>query len=326
MTDIVAARGRSRAVRLRPTREAALVLALLVVGSAFAAASPAFLTASNLVQTLRAGVELAIVSAGMTLVIVMGGIDVSVGGIFAVSAILIGRSFQLGLPTAVVAAVGLSTGALLGAWNGFLCARLKLPPIIATLGSSYLFSAAMYLAIGGAWISGLPRTLSPLVNGSVGPIPAALVVIAAVYALLFVVLRTVPFGRHVQAIGCSPSAASLAGVDVTRVTIATYALLGSLAGFAALLYVARLRNVEINIGASLALESIAATILGGASIRGGSGSLTGTLLGVVFIRIVQNGLVLVGISSLWEPAIIGTLLLTVLVAEGLHGGRPARAT
>src|SRR5690349_23789862 len=150
------------------TRELVLFAAILIVGAGFSLASPYFLTVVNLVQTLRAGLELAIVSGGMTLVIIMGGIDVSVGGILAVSAIIIGKAYQAGLPAFAVAPIGLFTGTMLGAFNGVLTAKLKVPPIVATLGSMYVFSAIMFLVIGGAWIAGLPGTLSPLVNGTVG--------------------------------------------------------------------------------------------------------------------------------------------------------------
>ena len=307
------------------SREIALIAAIVVVGAVFSLASPYFLSVNNLVQTLRAGLELAIVSAGMTLVIIMGGIDVSVGGILAVSAIVIGKAYQAGLPVYAVAPIGLLTGTALGAWNGFLTAKLKVPPIVATLGSMYVFSAIMFLVIGGAWIAGLPGTLSPLVNGSVGFVPASAIVIFVVYAGCWVLLRQLPFGRHIYAIGCNEQSARLVGINVDRTKIATYAILGFLAGLAALLYVARMRNVEINIGTSIALEAIAATILGGTNIRGGVGSLLGTLLGVVFIRIMQNGLVLVGISSLWETVIIGSLLIVVLTADSIGNRNSPRA-
>ncbi len=317
MTAVTDPRPTFRLVSPTATREIALLATIVAVGAVFSLASPYFLTVSNLVQTLRAGLELAIVSGGMTLVIIMGGIDVSVGGILAVSAIIIGKAYQAGLPAFAVAPIGLFTGTVLGAFNGVLTAKLKVPPIVATLGSMYVFSAIMFLVIGGAWIAGLPGTLSPLVNGTVGFVPASAIVILAVYLACWVVLRRLPFGRHIYAIGCNEQSARLVGINVDRTKIATYAMLGFLTGLAALLYVARMRNVEINIGTSIAFEAIAATILGGTSIRGGVGSLLGTLLGVVFIRIMQNGLVLVGISSLWETVIIGGLLVIVLTADAL---------
>ena len=307
-----------RLTSLTATREMILLCAILLVGAAFSFASPYFLTPINLIQTLRAALELAIVSAGMTLVIIMGGIDVSVGGILAVSAIVIGKSYQAGMPPWVVAPIGLGTGAILGSWNGWLTTKFKVPPIIATLGSMYIFSAIMFIVIGGAWISGLPNTLSPLVNGAVFFIPSAALVILFVYGTCWILLRRVPFGRHIYGIGSSEHSAKLVGINVDRTKIITYAILGLLSGFAALLYVARMRNVEINIGTSIALEAIAATILGGTSIRGGVGSLLGTLLGVVFIRIIQNGLVLIGVSSLWETVVIGGLLILVLAVDAIR--------
>ncbi|WP_336057056.1 ABC transporter permease [Nitratireductor sp. CH_MIT9313-5] len=308
------------------SRELALMAAIIVVSIIFASVSPYFLTVNNLVQTMRAGLELAIVSAGMTLVIIMGGIDVSVGGIVAVSAIVIGKAYQAGLPAYLVTPIGLLVGTALGSFNGLVTAKLKVPPIIATLGSMYIFSAIMFLVIGGAWISGLPGTLSPLVNGWLGFIPASALVIAAVYLLAWLLLRKLPFGNHIYAIGCDEQSARLVGINVDRTKVMNYALLGFLAGLAALLYVARLRNVEINIGTTIALEAIAATILGGTNIRGGVGSLLGTLLGVTFIRIMQNGLVLTGVSSLWETVIIGSLLIIVLTADALRNRNNPRAT
>lgn len=325
MTSVADTRPALRLVSPTASRELALVVAILGVSAIFTLVSPHFLSVNNLVQTLRAGLELAIVSAGMTVVIIMGGIDVSVGGILAVSAIVIGKAYQAGLPVYAVAPLGLLTGTMLGAWNGFLTAKLKVPPIIATLGSMYVFSAIMFLVIGGAWISGLPATLSPLVNGTIGFVPASAIVIAAVYAIAWVLLRKLPYGNHVYAIGCNELSARLIGINVDRTKILTYAFLGFLAGLAALLYVARLRNVEINIGTTIALEAIAATILGGTNIRGGVGSLLGTLLGVVFIRIMQNGLVLTGVSSLWETVIIGSLLILVLTVDALRNRNNPRA-
>ncbi|WP_224001130.1 ABC transporter permease [Aureimonas sp. SA4125] len=325
MTSAADPRPALRMVSATASREVALVIAILTVGAVFAIASPYFLTTNNLVQTLRAGLELAIVAAGMTLVIIMGGIDVSVGGILAVSAIVIGKAYQAGLPAYAVAPLGLLAGTALGTFNGFVTTKLKVPPIIATLGSMYVFSAIMFLVIGGAWISGLPSTLSPMVNGWIGFVPASALVIAVVYLGAWIVLSKLPFGNHIYAIGCNEQSARLVGINVDRTKILTYAFLGFLAGLAALLYVARLRNVEINIGTTIALEAIAATILGGTNIRGGVGSLLGTLLGVVFIRIMQNGLVLTGVSSLWETVIIGSLLVVVLTADSLRNRNNPRA-
>ena len=294
-------------------------LAILVV--VFASQSEFFLSERNLTTILRNSVDLAVICAGMTIIIVLGGIDVSVGGIVAVCAVLIGRAYQFDMPDWIVVLIGLSAGALLGALNGTIIARTRVPPIVATLGTMYVFIAILFIVIGGVWISGLPNTLSFLVLGDAFGIPVGAFIIGAVYAFSWLLLRRTPWGQRVVAIGCDEVAARLVGIRVDRTKIQAYALLGMFAGVAAVLYVARMRNVEVNIGTNIALEAIAATILGGASIRGGVGSLIGALLGVLFIKMTQNGLVLIGVSSLWETVVIGGLLIVVLILDALETRR-----
>ena len=302
-------------------REGLLLAALVVLCAIFASQSEFFLSERNLTTILRNSVDLAVICAGMTVVIILGGIDVSVGGIVAVSAVLIGRAYQYGMPDWVVVPVGLAAGAFLGALNGAIISKTRVPPIVATLGTMYIYIAVLFLVIGGVWISGLPNTLSFLVLGEFIGLPAGVFVIGIIYVFSWLLLRWTPWGQRVVAIGCDETAARLVGIRVDRTKIQAYALLGLFAGIAAILYVARLRNVEVNIGTNIALEAIAATILGGANIRGGIGSLVGTLMGVLFIKITQNGLVLIGVSSLWETVVIGGLLIVVLVLDALETRR-----
>lgn len=302
-------------------REGLLLAALALLCVIFASQSEFFLSERNFTTILRNSVDLAVICAGMTIVIILGGIDVSVGGIVAVSAVLIGRAYQMGMPDWVVVPVGLAAGALLGALNGAIISKTRVPPIVATLGTMYIYIAVLFLVIGGVWISGLPNTLSFLVLGDAFGVPSGVFVIGAVYVFSWLLLRWTPWGQRVVAIGCDEVAARLNGIRVDRTKIQAYALLGIFAGIAAVLYVARLRNVEVNIGTNIALEAIAATILGGANIRGGVGSLIGTLMGVVFIKLTQNGLVLIGVSSLWETVVIGGLLIVVLILDALETRR-----
>lgn len=298
-----------------------MLVSLAVLCIIFASQSDFFLSERNLTTILRNSVGLSVVCAGMTIVIILGGIDVSVGGILAVSAVLIGRAYQLGMPDWVVVPIGLTAGALLGALNGVIISKTRVPPIVATLGTMYIYIAVLFLVIGGVWITGLPNTLSFLVLGEFLGLPAGLFVIGLIYAFSWLLLRWTPWGQRVVAIGCDEVAARLVGIQVDRTKIQAFALLGTFAGIAAVLYVAQLRNVEVNIGTNIALEAIAATILGGANIRGGIGSLIGTLLGVLFIKITQNGLVLIGVSSLWETVVIGGLLIVVLIIDAFETRR-----
>jgi len=313
------AKGRA-AVSSRPFRlgrEALLLVALIVLCTIFSLQSEFFLTERNFTTILRNSVDLAVICAAMTIIIILGGIDVSVGGVLAVSAVIIGRAYQMGMPDWVVVPMGLATGAVLGALNGVIIARTRVPPIVATLGTMYIYIAVLFLVIGGVWISGLPNTLSFLVLGEFAGLPAGIYVIGVTYLFSWLLLRRTPWGQRVVAIGCDELSARLVGIPVEKTKIQAYALIGLFAGVAAVLYVARLRNVEVNIGTNIALEAIAATILGGANIRGGVGSLIGALMGVLFIKMTQNGLVLIGVSSLWETVVIGALLIIVLVIDAL---------
>ncbi|TJZ90181.1 ABC transporter permease [Paracoccus gahaiensis] len=309
--------------RLHISRETLLAMALIVLTIIFASRSEFFLSERNMTTILRNSVDLSVICAGMTIVIILGGIDVSVGGILAVVAVLIGRAYQMEAPDWLVIIVGLSAGAALGAINGTIITKTRVPPIVATLGTMYIFMAILFLVIGGVWISGLPNTLSFLVIGSFLGLPVGLYVIGVIYLVSWLLLRLTPWGQRVVAIGCDEGSARLVGIPVDRTKIQAYALLGIFAGIAAVLYVARMRNVEVNIGTNIAMEAIAATILGGANIRGGKGSLIGALMGVLFIKMTQNGLVLIGVSSLWETVVIGGLLVIVLILDAFETRRTA---
>ncbi len=314
MTAVTDPRPAFRLVSPTATREIALLATIVAVGAVFSLASPYFLTVSNLVQTLRAGLELAIVSGGMTLVIIMGGIDVSVGGILAVSAIIIGKAYQAGLPAFAVAPIGLFTGTVLGAFNGVLTAKLKVPPIVATLGSMYVFSAIMFLVIGGAWIAGLPGTLSPLVNGTVGFVPASAIVILAVYLACWVVLRRLPFGRHIYAIGCNEQSARLVGINVDRIKILGFMVSGMCAALTGILLASRLGSGTTSAADSYLLTAFAAVFLGSATMRDGEFHVLGTFVGVLIIAFGFNGLNIFGAPTFSQYIFQGAILI---VAVGL---------
>ena len=207
--------GPSRAI----PREIILMVAIIAVGTLFATQSEFFLTERNLVTVLRNSVDLAVICAGMTLIIIMGGIDVSVGGILAVSAIFIGHSYKAGLPDEVVVPIGIGVATLLGALNGVIVAKARVPPIIATLGTMYVFIAILFLVIGGTWIHGLPDTLSFLIRGEFVGIPAGVFIIGCVYGCCWILLRWQAWGRHLCAIGSDEGSARLVGINIDRVKI-----------------------------------------------------------------------------------------------------------
>lgn len=296
-------------------REILLGVACLLAILGFTAASPYFLTESNLTTIARNSVELLVISLGMTLVLVAGGIDISVGAALGIVAIFVGWATQAGWQAAPLLMLGPMIGAMLGFISGAIIVWVGIPPIIVTLGLLGVYRAAIFALVGGSWISGIPNTLGWLVTGSVLGIPLVILELLVLYSLIWLIFRKFPFGIWIRAIGGNEEASRLAGVNVARVKLAVYSLSGTLAGLAAVFYVARYRNVEVNIGTTVALDAIAAAVLGGASVLGGKGSLLGTALGVILIRILQNGFVLVGIPSLWEQVITGGLLIAILFLE-----------
>jgi ribose transport system permease protein/AI-2 transport system permease protein len=168
-------------------------------------------------------------------------------------------------------------------------------------------------------LSGLPTRLTTMLSASAGGVPVSVIVILAAYLVVWLAIRRTPYGPHLLAIGNDEERARLSGVAVTRVRFATFVISGLLCGLAATFYVSTYRNVEMTIGSSLALDAIAAVVLGGTSVLGGRCSLIGTVLGVVLLRVLQNGLLLIGVPSLWQTVVTGALLLVILAAEVASG-------
>jgi AI-2 transport system permease protein len=308
-------------------REITLLLALVGVAAMFSASSPFFFSAPNLNTILKNSLEPALVGLGMSFVLATGGIDIAVGGVLGIGAIIIGWSVQASWPVPVIVLLGPCLGVLLGLVSGGLIVAGRIPPIIATLGLYGVYRTTIFLLLGGSWISGLSDTLGPLVNGTVLGIPLVAAYVAVLYLLGLLILRWLPLGTAVLAVGGNEQAARLAGVHIQRVKLFVYGFTGLLTGLSALLYVARYRNVETSTGGLLGLDAIVAAVLGGTSVLGGRANLTGTLLGVLLIRTLQNGFVLVGVPSLWEQVITGVLLILVLVLDSLTaGGRWTAAT
>jgi len=300
-------------------RELTLLTACVLVAVAASAASPYFATVDNLSTVLRNSVELMMVGLGMTLLLAMGGIDVSIGMVLGLAALAVGALVGAGYRPFLPILAGPAVGALLGLLTGAVVVLGGIPAIVGTLGLLGVYRAAIFLVLGGRWLSGLPPTLTNILSSDLLGVPIASIVIAAMYLAFWVALRHTPYGPHLLAIGNDEQKARLSGVTVRRVRIATFLVSGLLAGVAAVFYVSTYRNVATTVGGNIALEAIAAAVLGGTSITGGSCSLLGTALGVVLIRLLQNGLVLVGVPSLWQTVVTGALVLLVLSGEAMRG-------
>jgi AI-2 transport system permease protein len=307
-------------------RELTLALACGVVAVFFQFLSPYFLTPENLTTILRNSVELLLVSLGITFILATAGIDIAVGGALGICAIFVGWSIEGGWPFAAVILIGPLIGTGLGLVSAILIVQGKIPPIIATLGLFGIYRAAIFLLLGGSWISGLPDTLGPAVNTSIAGIPLTAIYVLFFYLVGWVVIRWVPLGIAIRATGGNERAARLSGVSVGRTKFFVYGFTGLLVGFAAFLYVARYRNVETSTGGLIALDAIVASVLGGTSVLGGKANLLGAMFGVLLVRLLQNGFVLIGVPSLWEQVITGFLLIGVLIIDALAGRRSPNYT
>jgi rhamnose transport system permease protein len=324
---------------LRPRHEAVLALLLAAEVAVFAAAGTNFLTGGNAFEVVRLSVEVGLLAVALTPVIVAGGIDLSVGSLMGLSAVVFGKLWRDGatlealgvvwlrtgplpIPAAALAALGLGAGA--GGLNALLVTRLRLPPLIVTLGTFSLFRGlAEGLTRGVDNYTGFPGRFLDLGTGSVCGVPAQLPVFAAAAVGFWLLLHRTTVGRCLYAIGLSPEGARHAGIPVERRLALVYVLSGAVASLAAIIYVAHLGQAKADAGTGYELMAITAVVLGGTSIFGGRGTVHGTLLGLFAIVVLQNGLRLAAQPTELAGVLTGVLLLAAIGAERLFGVRNA---
>lgn len=300
-------------------REIAALLTSACVLLAIAIAAPSFYSWSNLRDIALANLPLLLVAAGMTLVVVVGHIDLSVGSGFAVCAVCIGHLAQVGIPVWLLPLLGIVIGASLGAANGALVSLLRAPSIVVTLATMIAWRQMLYLLTGGAWIAHLPLNFQWYGLGQAAGEVLLFVCAAAVFGGLMWCTRNVAAFRWLYATGSDADAARLTGIPTSAVVFAVFVLLGTLVGLASALNAARFKEVPANAGIGLELEAIAAVVIGGAPITGGHGRLSGTLCGVVLLASLAPALTYLGLSASWERAIQGAIILLAVLIEAATG-------
>ena len=295
--------------RLASARETVLIAVLGVLAIVLSQFSDQFFTLGNLLGTSRFFVEIGLISLGMTLVIITAGIDLSVGAALALVSVTIGFGWQWGLPLPVAVLAGLAVGAAAGYFNGFMVTRLDLHPLVVTLGTLSLYRGlALGLSEADA-VSGYPSWFAYIGQYYLGPVPGQLIVFVVAVAAVWLLLARTPFGRYVYAIGSNEEAARFSGVPVRRTKVILYTLTGALVGLAALIFTSRVSTTRADFGQGLELDVIAAVVLGGTSIYGGTGTIPGTVLGVVIIATLRNGMQLAGVATTWQLLVLGILLI-----------------
>jgi ribose transport system permease protein len=295
------------------------LLALVAVCIALAFMSPDFLTVSNSFDVMRQVSINAVIAFGMTLTILLGGIDLSVGSILAVSSVLAAMIMTGGHGAVLAVAVAILAGAAMGALNGVVIAKGKVAPFIATLGMMTLLRGLALVFANGSPISGFSSNFfATLGDGYVARlIPVPVVLMLAMFAVFWFVLGRTVFGRHVYATGGNAEAAKLSGVNTDRVQILVYTVSGAMAALAGVVLTSRLDSAQPTAGAGYELDAITAVVLGGTSLAGGRGWIFGTLVGALLIGVLNNGLNLMGVSAFYQQVVKGSvILLAVLLDRG----------
>ncbi len=299
----------------RYKRELSAALAFAVLLLAVGVVAPSFFSIANLRDLALNNAPVLLIATGMTLVILVGEIDISVGSQFAVCSVVAGLLAKTGVPIALLLPCLLLVGAAMGAVNGVLVGWLRLPSIIVTLAMLVAWRDALRWTTQGAWVQDLPANFQWFGLGqSLGQLLIVAIALAVLIGLSWM-LRNLGAGRAVYAVGSDAEAARLAGIEPPRVVFGVFVLMGALVGLAALLNAVRFSAVPGNAGIGLELKAVAAVVVGGTAITGGRGTLVGTLIGTALLGTIGTALTFAGINPFWEKAIQGAIILAALVSD-----------
>src|SRR3954451_22314094 len=302
-------------------RDAGTLFGLLAIVIVFAVLSPNFLTKANLLNVLQQSSINACVALGMTLVIITGGIDLSVGPTAAIAAVAAAVLMAAGVPIVVAIPAALLFGIAAGVLNGVLVAYGGLQPFIVTLGTLSLYRATALIYTGGNPIFGIPPAFRALFNTSLFGIPNPVVIVAILALVIWVLLNKTPLGEYFLAVGGNEEASHIAGVPVAMTKIASYSISGGLAAVAGLILVGRLGAADPTLGNLWELDAIAAAAVGGASLMGGKGSIVGTLLGAIILGSLRNGLTLLNVQAFYQLLATGLIIIAAMLIDRATRGR-----
>ncbi len=303
-------------------RQFGTLLGLLILCVTLWILTPYFLTVSNLLNIVEQTSINAIIAVGMTFVIISAGIDLAVGSILALAGIAMASALQAQAPIPLAIATGLATGTVCGLTSGFLITRGKLPPFIATLGMMSVARGAALVYAEGRPVSGFELNFRTIATGEFLFVPLPAITMIVVYLFAHLVLTRTKFGRYTYAMGGNEEAARLSGVNVRLHKAMVYGLSGLMSALAAVILTARLNSAQPIAGIMYELDAIAATVIGGASLLGGEGTLLGTLIGALIMGVLRNGLNLLGVSSFLQQIIIGAvIIIAVAVDMGLKSSK-----
>ena len=297
--------------------ESGIILILLVFVTLATLVNPTFISGKNVINILRAAGFTMISVVGMSMVLITGGLDLSIGSIYALGALISAMAMTdwgMSVPIAII--IGLGVGALCGAINGFLIVKTGIPPMIVTLGLQYALRGTVSVLTKGVPIYPLPDSFVALEHFKVGAVPIIVIVAILIVLIANVVLSCTYFGRSVYALGGNEDAARISGIKIGRTKMIVYVIMGFLAAFAGIMTASRLGSAEPSTGVALEMKVICGAIIGGISISGGMGTMMGAALGAVFMEALTNSLTVMKISVYWQNVVFGiTMILSVLLDQ-----------
>jgi ribose transport system permease protein len=296
-------------------REIGTFIGLIIICAIFSILKPNFLSPDNLMEIVLSSSINAIVAVGMTLIIMMAGIDLSVGSVAALASVVTAQLMANGTPVLLAILIGLCLGALCGAVNGVFSTVFGLQPFIVTLGTMSLIRGFALLYTNGQPVLTVPGNFKSFFAGQIGPIPMPIIVVIIIGIIALVTVKYTKLGEYIIAIGGNEDAARYAGISVNKYKIATYMISGILAALAGLILVARLGAGDPTSGSGWELTAIAASAIGGASLMGGSGSIVGTILGAIILGSLQDGLTLLNVQAYYQVAATGAIIILAMLID-----------
>ena len=311
--------------RIFNTKEMGVIIPTLAFVIVVSIINPVFLSADNLINVLRASSFTLITALGMTLVLVSGGLDLSVGSVLAVGSIICGLALTAGIPIPVAFAIGVLAGLALGTINGMIIIKFKIPPLIMTLGMLYMGRGIVHIITQGTPIYPLPKEFQAIEQDITLGLPNVVYIALVLSVVFHFILTNTVFGRKIYAIGGNKEAARLSGINISMTHLAIYAIAGALAAFTGVIQASRLGSAQPNAGSGYELTVIAATIIGGTSTYGGVGTILGTIIGSLFMNILTNSMMLMKVSAYWQNLVIGAILVLAVIIDQLNRDRKLKA-
>lgn len=309
-------------------REVGIIVFILLLGAVVTLRAPSFLTVNNFRDILMNISILAIVALGQTIVILTKGIDLSVSSMIGLVAMMVGfvmRQYPE-TPIFLIVLLGMVLGTIAGSFNSIIITFGKVPPIIATLGTLSVYRGLVFFYSGGTWVNSfeLPQSIKMLSKGRLFGVPNLILIALFISIIVYLFLKFTRTGRNIYAVGSNVEAAEYAGIRPQRIIFLVYLISGLLSGIGAVLWVSRFESAQTNTALGFELQTVTAAVIGGVSISGGVGTVTGVVLGAILLGIIQNALTLVRISPFWQLAAQGLLILIAVVLDKVIYTRVAR--